>query len=294
MRIRRPTVGWLALAPLALAAACASTATLSRFDAFAQAGSQYAKAVDALLQQAAQIQVDASSEKLLMTRDDFGPVSRADFEKQDQADRAFIHEITLLRRQVQLLADYFAALDALATSDQPQAFGATLAATAGSLDALSQQLRGRGLSQNAQAAQALAADVGSLVVKGAESRALEHELEQRKATIARVLQLHVALLGAVRDQVEANVEFARNREYEQQVEEPYLTTAAPLDPTTWKQSRFQGLEPPDPVQQLDAAQSAARALQTAWAKLLSHELGPGDLQAVTGELTPILAALDNL
>ena len=79
MRIRRPTVGWLALAPLALAAACASTATLSRFDAFAQAGSAYAKAVDALLQQAAQIQVDASSEKLLATRDDFGPVSRADF-----------------------------------------------------------------------------------------------------------------------------------------------------------------------------------------------------------------------
>jgi hypothetical protein len=294
MRIRRPAVGWLALAPLALAAACTSTETLSRFSAFAQTGGAYAKAVDALLQQAAQIQVDASSEKLLATRDDFGPVSRAELEKQDQADRAFINEITLLRRQAKLLADYFSALDALATSNQPQAFGATLGATAASLDALSQQLRGRGLAKDPQAAQALATDLGALVVKDAESHALKRELEQRKETISRVLQLHAALLGAVRDQVEANLEFARHREYEQQVEDPYLTTGAPLDANSWKQSRFQGLEPPDPVKQLDDAQSAARELQTAWTKLLTHKLGPSDLQAVTADLTPILASLDRL
>ena len=132
------------------------------------------------------------------------------------------------------------------------------------------------------------------MVKDAESHALKRELEQRKATIARVLQLHVALLGAVRDQVEANLQFARNRDYEQQVEDPYLTTGAPLDATSWKQSRFKGLEPPDPVEQLDAAQSAARELQTAWTKLLTHKLGPGDLQAVTADLTPILASLDSL
>lgn len=294
MRIRRLAVGWLALAPWLVLAGCASTATISRFDAFAQAGGQYAKAVDALLQQSAQIQVDASSEKLLATRTDLGPVSRDDFRRQDQADRGYVDEITLLRRQVKLLADYFTALDALATSDAPQAFGTTVATTATSLDALSQQLRGTGLSSNPQAEQALATGVGSLVVKAAGSRALQHELEQRKEMIARVLQLHVALLGVLRDQVQANLQFARNRQYEQQVEGPYLTADAALEPISWKQERFQGLGPADPVQQLDAAQSAARNLQTAWAKLLSNELGPADVQAVTNELTPILAALDAL
>lgn len=295
MRTRRSAAARPALALcLALAAACASTATLSRFDAFAQAGNQYARAVDALLQQAVQIQVDASSEKLLATRDDFGPVSRDEFRKQDQVDRGFVDEITLLRRQVKLLADYFTALDALATSQAPQAFGSTLATTAGSLDALSQQLRGSALTRDPQAAQALASGAGSLVVRRAESRALQRELEARKETIARVLQLHVALLGVLRDQVQANLRFARNRQYEQQVLDPYLQSGAPLEPASWKVERLHGLGPADPVQQLDAAQSAARNLQTAWAKLLSHELGPEDLQAVTGELTPILAAADAL
>jgi hypothetical protein len=294
MRTRRLALGGLMLAPWLALAGCASTATLSRFDAFAQAGGQYAKAIDALLQQAAQIQVDASSEKLLATRSDLGPVSRDDFRNQDQADRGFVDEITLLRRQAKLLADYFTALDALATSDVPQAFGTTLATTAGSLDALSQQLRGSGLSSHPQAEQELATDVGSLVVRAAGSRALKRELEQRKETIARVLQLHVALLGVLRDQVEANLKFTRNRQYEQQVEEPYLTKGAALDPTSWKQQRFQGLGPSDPVQQLEDAQSAARNLQTAWVKLLSNELGPADVEAVTTELAPILAALDAL
>jgi hypothetical protein len=48
------------------------------------------------------------------------------------------------------------------------------------------------------------------------------------------------------------------------------------------------------VQQLTAAESAARNLRAAWAKLLSNQLTPGDIAAVTSDLQPILAALNAL
>ncbi len=276
------------------AAGCASTADLSRFDAFAQAGSQYVQAVDALLQQAGQIKVDTSSEGLLADRDTLAPVSRPVFLERDQADRGYLAELALLRRQVDLLGDYFAALDALATSNAPQAFGSTLSSTAGTLNTLSQELRGKSLAQSPAAAQALASGVGSLIVRQAESRALEQELEQRKETIANVLLLHEALLGAIRDQTAASLAVTRNRDYEQRVVDPYEDAGTPLDATSWKQARFQGISPPDPVEQLTAAESAARSLRAAWTKLLTHQLGPADINAVTSDLQPILAALNAL
>jgi hypothetical protein len=276
-----------------VAAGCASTASLSRFDAFAKVGQQYVQAVDALLVKAGEIKVDTSSEGLLADRD-LAPVSRSVFLERDKADRGYLDELSLLRRQVDLLGDYFAALDALAASNAPQAFGSTLASTAGSLDTLSQELRGKGLAQSTQAAQALASGVGSLVVKRAESRALQRELEQRGETIAQVLLLQEALLGAIRDQTASSLSVTRNRQYQEQVVNPYEDASTPLDATSWKQARYQGISPPDPVEQLTAAESAARSLRAAWTKLLGRQLGPDDINAVASDLEPILAALNAL
>lgn len=276
-----------------LAGGCASTATLSRFDAFAQAGAQYVQATDPLLTQAGQIKLDASSEELLRLRA-VAPVSRDNFLARDKADRGYLDELSLLRRQVDLLGEYFSALDALATSKTPEAFGSTMATTATTLGTLGQELRGGTIAQAPAAVQALASGVGSLVVVAAESRALERELEARKETIAAVLLLQEAMLGAIRDQVSASLQATARRQYDEQVITPYETPDTTLDPTTWKQDRQQGLEPPDPVVQLTAAEGAARNLRLAWTKLISHQLGPDDINAVTSELQPILAALDSL
>ncbi len=292
-RHRRPLLPPL-LAAAGLAAGCASTASISRYSAFAQAGQQYAQAVEALLQQAGQVKVETSSEGLLADRETLAPVSREVFRDRDQADRGYLQELTLLERQAELLGDYFTALNDLATSNAPQAFGTTLAKTASDLDTLSQELRGKTLAQDDQAAQALASGVGALFVRRAESRALKRELQERKETIANVLLLQETLLGVIRDQLAADLAVTRDRDYEQQVVEPYETPATPLDAASWKALRYQGLSPPDPIQQLTAAESAARSLRRAWTKLLSRDLTPDDVNAVTGDLAPILAALSQL
>ena len=220
MRIRRPAVGWLALAPLALAPLAPRRRRSAASTPSPRSASSTCRRSTRCCHGPAQIKVDTSSERLLADRD-LAPVSRGVFLERDKADRGYLDELTLLRRQVDLLGDYFTALDALATSDPPQAFGTTLASTAGSLDTLSQELRGRGRQERAGGA-GLASGVGSLVVKRAESRALQRELEQRGETIAQVLR-SVAILGAIRDQTASSLAVTRNRDYEEQVEDPYLT-----------------------------------------------------------------------
>lgn len=274
---------------------CAS-ARLADFDAFATAGQQYVTAVDALLEEAGGIAVDTNSEKLLASRD-LAPVSRAAFAEQDAAVRAYLDQLRLVERQVDLLDDYFSALAALASSGAPDAAATQLEATATALSGLSQSLRGRGLTQDPAAFSDLAGGVGRLVVQGAESAALDRELERRKQTIAEALLLQEALLAAVRAQVTADLQFTNGLTYEKTVVAPFLdpgSVTTDAQRQSWMAERRSLLGQPSTVAQLDAAASAARDLRQAWAELLARRLTPADLESVAAELQPIFAALDAL
>ena len=302
-RKTRRTPRTLALRLLATAAmvagvagsGCAS-ARLADFDAFAQAGTQYVTAVDALLVEAGGIAVDTSSEKLLASRD-LAPVSRDAFAAQDAAVRSYLDQLRLIDRQVDLLGDYFTGLAELASSGAPDAAATQLEATATALTGLSQTLRGRIPAQDAAAISDVAGGVGKLMVQEAESAALDRELERRKQTIAEALLLQEALLAAVRAQVTADLQFTNGLTYEKTVVVPFLDPGAVTTDAqrqAWMAQRRSLLGQPSTVAQLDAAASAARTLRQAWAELLAHRLTPADLESVVAELQPIFAGLDAL
>lgn len=270
-----------------------ATARVADFQAFATAGTTYTQAVTGLITEVGNTAVDANSVKLLQNRS-LAQVSLTDFQRQDQEMRDYLGELTRLQAQVTLLGDYFQALAALATSNAPQAFATEVQSLATTLVGVTQEVRGTTIAQAAQIAVA-AGSVGDLVVKGVQGRELKKELEARKQTIANILQLHQVLLATLSRQTEANARFTTALGYDQNVVQPFIAGQVPQpQQQTWMSERLSQLSQPVLVDQVNTTAEAARSLQQAWNKLLTNDLTAAEIQAITGELAPILASLDAL
>ena len=283
------------LLPLLLLAAltgCA-TAKIPEFQAFADAGTAYTQAVTGLITEVGNSAVDANSVKLLENRS-LAQVPLSAFEQQDQEMRDYLTELSHIQVQTTLLGNYFQALADLATSSAPESFATEVESVATTLTGVTQEVTGTEIAQSAQIASA-AGSVGGLVVKEIQGKELERELNARKDTIARILQLQEALLRVLSSQTEANVRFTTALDYDQQVVAPFMsgqvTTATQK---SWMSERYTLLSQPALVTQVNTAAQAALSLQQAWNKLLSNDLTAADVQAITTELAPVLASLDAL
>lgn len=300
----RKTIRLLAAAALAgvMTSSCASSAKISQFDAFATAGNQYATAMDGLLTESADVMLDANSRKLMWTaapmaksastaeqKEQVKTMLSASLSDQDAVMLANLREIELLRAQVNILSAYFDQLAALSTTNAPDQFSTQLESSVSALNSLSTALSGSSLTQTPAAVQQLSKGLGSLTVKGVQQRALARELEARKTTIAEILRLHQALLGAIRAQIEADEDMVRQREYEVKVKDSILT--AVNDQEQWINDRRSLLKPASVSQQLSATMNALTKMQTAWSKLLIGEVSIRDVQSVADDLQPVLSSL---
>ena len=277
---------------LAALSGCAS-ARIPDFQAFATAGTTYTQAVTGLITEVGNTAVDANSVKLLQSRS-LASVSLPDFDQQDQEMRNYLGELTRIQTQVNLLGDYFNALAALATSNAPQSFSTQVQGLATTLIGVTNEVRGTTIAQASQI-EAAAGSVGNLVVKQVQGRQLKKELEARKQTIAEILQLQQAMLAILSSQTQANARFTTALDYDQQVIQPFMANqVSQANQNAWITQRLSLLSQPLLVDQVNTAASAARSLQQAWNKLLSNDLTAADIQAITGELTPVLTSLNAL
>ncbi|MES1245601.1 MAG: hypothetical protein ABUT39_28605 [Acidobacteriota bacterium] len=282
----------LPLLLLASLTGCA-TARIPDFQAFATAGTTYTTAVTGLITEVGNTAVDANSVKLVQNRS-LAPVSLTDFQQQDKDMRSYLGELTRIQAQVDLLGDYFNALAALATSSAPQSFQTQVQGLATTLIGVTQEVKGTTIAKASQLETA-AGSVGGLVVKGVQGRELKKELEARKQAISDILQLHQALLATLSSQTAADARFTTALDYDQKVIEPFMAgQVSPTQPQSWSAERLSLLAQPVLVEQVNTAAEAARQLQQAWSKLLSSDLTAADIQAITGELSPVLASLDAL
>ena len=283
----------LAVAALALASAgCGSTATIDRFQTFADAGTQYTKAVDTLLSDTSGLLIDANSLKLLESRE-LAPVSEADFRKQDDDMRRQVKDLNLLQRQVDLLGEYFQTLGNLAGSSDSGQAGDEIADQLGnigsSLSSLAKTLGSTDkLATDTDAVSTITKDVGKLVVQGVEVDALRKELEARSQTIADVLRQQADLLKALAEEAGRAQDFLNRRDYDQNVVDPFLASALPSSGwKSWMDERKKDLtKMPIPASLQDAVQAASN-LRLAWVSLLANELDADDLEAVSQPLASI-------
>jgi hypothetical protein len=271
------------------AAGCGSTATLERFQTFADTGTQYTTTVGNLLSDSnasglPTLLVDANSVRLLDSRQ-LAPVSEADFRKQDEDMRKQLLSLRLLKHEVDLLGQYFSALASLADSTASTDIAQQLGDIGSSLSSLASTLGDTNkLATDSSAVSAAASDVGKVAVKGVQAHLLRKELETRGAAIAAVLRQQAAMLAALTEQAERAQGFLNQQSYEQNVVAPFLagTTSA-----NWEQARQAGLlQMPIPAS-LEAAVQAAASLRVAWTTLLADELGANELEAVRRPLATI-------
>lgn len=284
------------LLPVLLLAAltgCA-TAKVPQFQAFATAGTTYTQAVTGLITQVGNSAVDANSVKLLQTRA-LAPVALSDIQKQDQDMRDYLAQLDRIQLQTTLLGDYFQALADLATSSAPQSFATEVQSVATTLGSVTEEVRGTSIAQDPAAVATAAGSVGGLVVKEIQGKELKRELDARKETIARILQLQQTLLEVLGSQAEANARFTTAMTYDQQVLTPFMAgQVTQATQNTWMTERYSLLSQPVLVTQVKTAAQAARDLQQAWNKLLANDLTPAEVQTITENLAPVLASLDAL
>ena len=159
------------------------------------------------------------------------------------------------------------------------------------MNKLSDELRGANLVDNEALAQRVSGFVATLVIRNQQSKALEHELERRKTTIAEVLLLHQELIEAIREQIQPDLEFIHENQYNERVRDPFLaenvlTTSS--ERQEWVDNRHQLLDAPVLSTKLELASSSVVLMLEAWKKLLRNELTPLDFQKLFESLQGIL------
>jgi len=288
--MQRKEYRFLLCVPLLIAAAgCGSTATLERFQTFADAGTQYTTTVGNLLSDSnasglPTLLVDANSVRLLDSRQ-LAPVSEADFRQQDENMRRQLRDLRLLKSEVDLLGQYFSALASLADSNTSDTIANQLGDIGSSLSSLAKTLGDTNtLATDSTLVGTVTKDTGKVVVKGVQAHRLRKELETHGADIANVLHQQAQMLKALTALAERAQSFLNQQSYEQNVVAPFL---AGTTSSTWEQDRLAGLLQMPIPESLQAALQAAASLRIAWASLLADELDADELAAVRRPLTTI-------
>jgi len=280
-----------------LIAGCAAKSKIDQFSGFADAGQQYAGAMQALIEVAGQSMVNANSQKLLQSKSGIlgEPVPKPEFNKNDQAMRDNLAALDKISLQLTLLAAYFDALDKMAKSDVPEQFAQQLDGLADNLNGLTASLNQAPLLHSADGSQGVIGGVGDLAMRGVQYRKLRRNLRNSKDTIAAVLAQQERLLAAIREQLLADARFAQAREYERTVLNPYYdddSLQSSGEQQQWMQERYRLLAEPQLGQAFQDAAAAAGKLQQAWRKLLADGMTPQDVVDLNSRLQPIVSGME--
>jgi len=277
-------LGIALLALATLAAGGCTTAPTSNFKAFAQLGRKLETAVGAVVDQAADLNVDADSKSLVLGRKPTSAARRADLEAHDteiiKAEQIYAD----LKKQNVLLSDYFTALDALASFDGESAIGSSTSDLVTSLQALSPKLATAKIG-NAEVPD-VAGAATPLIVSGIKSRRLATELRRNGPIISAQLDLQSKLLSMLADDISSDQEMLAQSDLLERVYGPYAD--AKELPVSWVADRRQILR-----QQATVAAPAAEAADLSRKLKLSFvALSEGRVDA--SELASDAADLDRL
>jgi hypothetical protein len=277
---------------LLVAAGCGAPATIQRFETFATTGATYTHAVEGLIDDTSELLIDADSAKLLETQK-VAEVTPGDYKKRDDTLRQQVRDLRLLKRQAQVLGQYFEALGSFVAKDESEQIagklsdlGSTLSDVANALD------KGNALVRDGELVGEIVSGVGTAVVKGAHAGRLRQELEERGEVIARVLRQQADILKGLAQQAEAANSYLDRRSYRSEVVQPFLSEASvPEDQwDDWMDKRRDALVQAPVPDSLHEAVDAAVSLRAAWVALLSNELDEEELQEISSEVTTLAAA----
>lgn len=254
MHRRKIVVVFLALAIAATICGCART---KQYAELAGAGTSYVTAMEKLLDSAARAVADSSSEKILIDRE-VASTTEERYRSRTEPDKQRIAALHRIRDQVQLLGQYFAKLQELATSEEPAKVQTALEGLAGELDKANEQLKltAAGQKVNLEALPKL----GNVVAKGLINRALREEFERRGPALQASLYLQEEAIKVIGDDLKNDLEFLSDRREERLVIAPLLA-GMPQDRGDWIEERRRILTERSTIVELDQAAKGAAAVR---------------------------------
>nr|VFK48671.1 MAG: hypothetical protein BECKTC1821E_GA0114239_11244 [Candidatus Kentron sp. TC] len=287
MNLKRNT---LLVAPLVgiILTGCVGAPT-KEYTAFAQAGSQYAAAIDKTLTAAGVAQVDSTSWALVQakSRNPRKVVSDEDYTGRTNVDKKRLEIISNLRAHAKLLGRYFGHLESLATSDEPEKTKTAIEGVVAGLDKLKSD---GNLSAGTSALPAF----GKLGVDLKIRSALKEELDARKDVIRRELELQEKLLQTLAEQISDALE-STNRKQEKLLVKNRIMNPPKLegkDAEKWVSTRRDIIYLPTMIGEISSASNAARKMREAFEALLSGEDAMGRINALIVDIESILDIVD--
>ncbi len=260
----------------------------SEYATFAQAGSEYAKAVDKLLVVAGQAQVDSSSWIFVSNKNTFGVVSEKSYNDLTDQDKKRLQIIRDLQIHTRLLGKYFDQLNYLAISDAPERTKNSIEGLITSMTELVPQL-------NASYPEVFNAlpQISDMAVDMKIRGELREELNVRQNVIRRQLVIQERLLKRLRADITKALTDEASIKEDLFVKGPLLDKKPLVKMEEWVAKRHEVIYLlPITVAELESAGEAAEKMKEAFEILLSGKDAMSRINSLVKDIESILAIAD--
>ncbi|MEA5595445.1 hypothetical protein [Rivularia sp. UHCC 0363] len=270
----------------ALSTGCKYT---KQYQQLSEAGDKYTIAVDQLLNKARELQIDLSSEKLLLN-DRLSNQTLTDYQDSKQRDREMLAVIKDISDHNKLLTDYFSTLRELAYSDTPETTKQEIETIATNLEAVGLKLQNHRLFPT----KSVLGNLGKLVVSSKINGVLRKELEERNPLILKELTIQQEMLKALGETMNHNI-----NELQQQREQ--LLVILPLEEEKpiphdlipqWTQNRKKMFLMSRQVEEINQASSALEGFKQIYTASVEGKVNPKSLNDVIKDIDYFLALLN--
>ena len=294
---------WLrtcAVLVIALLGGC-STTSVDRAQKLSAAGVAYSQATSAVVDEAIDASIDASSERQLRTKPR-QPVTDAALQAERDAnlktldDQLVLNVINYarLKQSVAAVEAYFVALGELAGGSPADATEKAVSTLADRVNGLSDALNASGTPRLSDAQKTAIASLSKVVAKEIHGAAVARALERDAPVIGRALVLQQMTLQAATNDIRANLTQSAQIFYIDRVERPYkqgtLDRGWIDDHRVYVKTKALGSDP----KAIATAEAAAEQVQVVWRRILSGEYSPEELTAVLEDTAALLAAVNAL
>lgn len=257
-------------APVLLVFLSSCGATLDEYKRFAEAGKEYAAAMDSLLISSADAFIGSSSESLLAADEQNPANDQLKYVRSKETLEAYLRLIALARQHTVLLSKYFRALEDLASSDAPQKAQETSARIFAQLTDIGGQIMAMpAITANSRDA---FSKIPALIVSAKIKGALRSELMARKEAIYKELVTQELAQKLLSRQIRSDLASINNYKENRTIRPAYLSSRPIDDPSKWISLRAEISKASLSSQALDDAAQTSKDLKEAFQDLLSDKL----------------------
>lgn len=262
---------------------CRST---DEYKKLAEAGTNYYKALNQLLDLAVETRINESSEELLLQ--DRANKRTADYDRFSESDANRIDLVNRIKKHNTLLIKYFKLLQDLAQSNAPDRTQTSIGGVIDNLNTIGQTLRESDLIKNKEGFQGIAKLVVTSKIRGA----LREELEKRNQTIMLELKTQQELLNALGTQIQGEIKGIKDRKELRLVIEPLIQPTPIANEDAWIATRRNLLTQELTAAELKTASEAMGEFQTVFQDFVEGRSNSGRINALLTDIENLLSVIE--